>query len=223
MSRKQIFANLAPPPAEPPAEGASGAPQESPAPRRPSRMRPLIGSPDLIDDGSRSPVGALGQSLGEMSERSRRAEEIEKKLTAGQTIVELDPGSVEPSFVPDRMPADDETFRGFLEAIRKEGQQVPILVRPHPENREKYQVAFGHRRLRAAHDLGIPVKAIVRSLTDQELVVAQGHVNAGARLHRFPEQRCINDADENALEHGLVWCASGWGRIVLGLVDVLAT
>ena len=48
-------------------------------------------------------------------------------------------------------------------------------------------------------------------------------VNAGARLHRFPEQRCINDADENALEHGLVWCASGWGRIVLGLVDVLAT
>ena len=90
MSRKQIFANLAPPPAEPPAEGTSGAPQESPAPRRPSRMRPLIGSPDLIDDGSRSPVGALGQSLGEISERSRRAEEIEKKLTAGQTIVELD-------------------------------------------------------------------------------------------------------------------------------------
>jgi ParB family chromosome partitioning protein len=177
VSRKQIFANLAPPPAEPSAEGASGAPQESPAPRRPSRMRPLIGSPDLIDDGSRSPVGALGQSLGEISERSRRAEEIEKKLTAGQTIVELDPGSVEPSFVPDRMPADDETFRGFLEAIRKEGQQVPILVRPHPENREKYQVAFGHRRLRAAHDLGIPVKAIVRSLTDQELVVAQGQEN----------------------------------------------
>jgi ParB family chromosome partitioning protein len=140
-------------------------------------MRPLIGSPDLIDDGSRSPVGALGQSLGEISERSRRAEEIEKKLTAGQTIVELDPGSVEPSFVPDRMPADDETFRGFLEAIRREGQQVPILVRPHPENREKYQVAFGHRRLRAAHDLGIPVKAIVRSLTDQELVVAQGQEN----------------------------------------------
>jgi hypothetical protein len=28
-------------------------------------------------------------------------------------------------------------------------------------------------------------------------------VNAGARLHRFPEQRCINDADENALEPGL--------------------
>src|SRR5271166_6664308 len=35
-------------------------------------------------------------------------------------------------------------------------------------------------------------------------------VNAGARLHRFPEQRCINDADEKALEHGLVSWASSW-------------
>ena len=47
-------------------------------------------------------------------------------------------------------------------------------------------------------------------------------VNAGARLHRFPEQRCINDADENALEQGLVSWASGWGRIVFGRVGVVA-
>jgi hypothetical protein len=47
-------------------------------------------------------------------------------------------------------------------------------------------------------------------------------INAGARLHRFPEQRCINDADENALEHGLVSWASGWGRIVFGRVGVVA-
>jgi hypothetical protein len=47
-------------------------------------------------------------------------------------------------------------------------------------------------------------------------------VNAGARLHRFPEQRCINDADENAVEPGLVWRASGWGQIVFGRVGVVA-
>src|SRR5277367_3250510 len=34
--------------------------------------------------------------------------------------------------------------------------------------------------------------------------VERDGVNAGARLHRFPEQRCVNDADEKALEHGLV-------------------
>jgi hypothetical protein len=48
------------------------------------------------------------------------------------------------------------------------------------------------------------------------------HVNAGARLHRFPEQRCINDADETALERGLVSWASGWGQIVFGPVGVVA-
>src|ERR1700677_735034 len=47
-------------------------------------------------------------------------------------------------------------------------------------------------------------------------------VNAGARLHRFPEQRCINDAAENALEHGLASWASGWGQIVFGRVCVVA-
>lgn len=177
MSRKQIFANLTPPPSEAGPEMVNDDRQEFQAPRRPSRIRPLMGSPDLIDDGGRSPVGALGQSLGELSERSRRAEEIEKKLISGQIMVELDPGTVEPSFIPDRMPTDDEAFRGFVEAIRREGQQVPILVRPHPESAQKYQVAFGHRRLRAALELGIPVKAIVRSLTDQELVVAQGQEN----------------------------------------------
>jgi glycosyltransferase involved in cell wall biosynthesis len=38
-----------------------------------------------------------------------------------------------------------------------------------------------------------------------ECLAELGIVNAGARLHRFPEQRCINDGGENAIEHGLVW------------------
>jgi hypothetical protein len=47
-------------------------------------------------------------------------------------------------------------------------------------------------------------------------------VNAGVKWHRFPEQRCINNADENAREPGLVSWASGWGRIVFGRVGVVA-
>ena len=39
-------------------------------------------------------------------------------------------------------------------------------------------------------------------------------VNAGTKLHRFPEQKCINNADENGLEHGLFFWASGLGRMV---------
>lgn len=177
MSRKQIFASLTSSKSDASLDGSVQTNEAAQAPKRPSRIRPLLGSPDLVDDGGRSPIGAIGQSLGELTERSRRADEIENMLLSGQTVVELDTGAVEPSFIPDRMPADDEAFRSFVDAIRKEGQQVPILVRPHPELSDKYQVAFGHRRLRAATELGIAVKAIVRPLSDQELVVAQGQEN----------------------------------------------
>lgn len=169
MSRK-IFADL-PAPGSQPAEPAA-------TPRR-QAMRPLMAAleNEPLETARRSPVGALGQSLGEMSERTRRAEEIERRLSEGQTIVELDVADVEPSFIPDRMQIDDEAFGGFVEAIRAEGQQVPILVRPHPAMEGKYQIAFGHRRWRAAKTLDRTVKAVVRSLTDQQLVIAQGQEN----------------------------------------------
>src|SRR5271165_5440657 len=47
-------------------------------------------------------------------------------------------------------------------------------------------------------------------------------VIAGAKMHRFPEQKCINNADENGLEHGLFSWASGLGRIVGRRVGVVA-
>ena len=169
MSRK-IFADL-------PAPGSQ--PTESTATPRRQAMRPLMAALDIEtqETGRRSPVGALGQSLGEMSERTKRAEEIERRLSAGQTIVEIDVADVEPSFVPDRMQINDEAFVNFVQSIKAEGQQVPILVRPHPEKANKYQIAFGHRRWRAAKALDRPIKAVVRSLTDQELVIAQGQEN----------------------------------------------
>jgi ParB family chromosome partitioning protein len=42
-------------------------------------------------------------------------------------------------------------------------------------------VAYGHRRLRAAIEIGRPLRAVVRELSDPELVVAQGQENS-ARL-----------------------------------------
>lgn len=178
MSRKQIFANLTTTPSDNAADsGNTAQPDVEPRANR-VRVRPILGSSDLIDDPSRSPVGAIGQSLGEFSERSRRADLIEKKLAEGQIVIELDPTIVDPSFTPDRMPANDEAHEHFVDAIREQGQQVPILVRPHPEAPGRYQVAFGHRRLRAASTIGIPIKAIVRDLSDEQLVIAQGQENS---------------------------------------------
>ncbi|MBZ5762257.1 plasmid partitioning protein RepB [Rhizobium sp. VS19-DR104.2] len=110
----------------------------------------------------------------ESTERNLRAEEIERRLAEGQAVIELAAAEIDPSFVQDRMEGDID---GLRTSIREQGQQVPILVRPHPDQPGRYQIAFGHRRLRALKDLDLPVKAIVRDLSDEQLVVAQGQEN----------------------------------------------
>lgn len=151
-----------------------------------NRVRPLLGLDRPIKQSSA--LGAISQSLGGISEKVKRAEEIEQKLIEGQVIVELDPALIDNSFVPDRMEATEEQNAAFRELIREHGQNVPILVRPKPSDTERYEVAFGHRRLRAARDLGIKVRAVVRSLTDEQLVIAQGQENSGRTDLTFIER-----------------------------------
>ncbi|WP_026191671.1 plasmid partitioning protein RepB [Methylosinus sp. LW4] len=140
----------------------------------PHPARPLLGLDRPIKQSSA--LGAISQSLGDISERVKRAEQIEQKLVAGQTVVEIDPDLIDASFVPDRMDATPEQDAAFREMIREHGQNVPILVRP--KTPERFEVAFGHRRLRAARELGIKVRAVVRDLTDEQLVIAQGQENS---------------------------------------------
>lgn len=139
-----------------------------------NRSMPLLGVVRKERDPSTKLTANIGNALREQNERLSRAEEIERRLAEGQAVVELETSSIEPSFVQDRMQGEID---GLLASIREQGQQVPILVRPHPDQPGRYQVAFGHRRLRAVSDLGLPVKAVVRELTDEQLVVAQGQEN----------------------------------------------
>ena len=69
-------------------------------------------------------------------------------------VVELDPEKFEPSFISDRLaPIDDPQYRQLVESIRKDGQALPILARPHPGRTGIYQIAYGHRRWHAAREL----------------------------------------------------------------------
>lgn len=139
-----------------------------------NRSMPLLGVARRERDPATKLTANIGNALREQNDRLDRAEEIERRLAEGLSVVELDALDVEPSFVQDRMQGD---ITGLLASIREQGQQVPILVRPHPTHSGKYQVAFGHRRLRALTQLGLSVKAVVRELTDAQLVVAQGQEN----------------------------------------------
>jgi ParB family chromosome partitioning protein len=127
-----------------------------------------------MDAGKSKPMAAVSKSLGDLNDRSRRANEIERKLAEGQSIIELEASVIDPSFIQDRMGGDIESL---MSSIKEQGQQVPILVRANPDSPGRYQVAFGHRRLRALAKLGLPVKAVVRELTDEQLVIAQGQEN----------------------------------------------
>lgn len=151
-----------------------------------NRSRPLLGIDRPITQPSA--LRAISGSLGGLSDKAKRADEIEQKLLQGQTIVELDPHLIDDSFIADRMEATEEQSAAFRELIREHGQHVPILVRPKQGDTERFQVAFGHRRLRAARELGRKVRAVVRPLTDEELVVAQGQENSGRTDLTFIER-----------------------------------
>ena len=130
----------------------------------------------------------LTRSIGDLAAKADAAKELEARLTSGQVIVELDTAVIDPSFVADRMAQDDEAYAALRAAIAADGQHSPILVRPHPKEAGRYQVAFGHRRLRAAQQLGRPVRAVVRRLSDQELVLAQGQENSARADLSFIER-----------------------------------
>lgn len=152
----------------------------------PSEPRPTEVSGRRIPSGA---VRAMGLDLTRLQEEARRAELLERESRNGQAVLEIDPASVDPSFAEDRIArTSDADFRRLVESMGASGQQVPILLRPHPESAGRYQVAYGHRRLAAAAELGIPVRAIIRPLTDAELVIAQGKENAERRNLSFIER-----------------------------------
>ena len=78
----------------------------------------------------------------------------------------------------DRLAFTDADVASLAQSIRQHGQQVPIMVRPAPDQPGLFQIIYGRRRLRALRILGLPAKALVRSLSDSEAVLAQGQENA---------------------------------------------
>lgn len=88
-----------------------------------------------------------------------------KKLMEGEVIVDLDPRVIDVSFVADRLSDDGEEYQELKQAISESGQTTPILVRPSSSDSQRFMVVFGHRRLRVAKELGVPVKAVVKKWT----------------------------------------------------------
>ncbi|MGO4452442.1 plasmid partitioning protein RepB [Phyllobacterium sp. TAF24] len=118
---------------------------------------------------------------------SRSIKSSFEELAKG-SVVELDPDLIDGSFVSDRIEEDDQAFQELLTAIAERGQDSPILVRPHPSISGRYQIVFGHRRVKAARQLNKHVRAVVKPMADQDHVIAQGQENAARQNLSFIER-----------------------------------
>lgn len=118
-------------------------------------------------------IGAVSQSIEALKSRA---------------LLELDPHLIDAGGLQDRLETDDAEDAALLASIREYGQQVPVLVRPHPEEPGRYQIVYGRRRVLALRDLGQPVKALLRDLDDTALVMAQGQENTARRGLSFIEK-----------------------------------
>lgn len=138
---------------------------------------------------TRGALGAVTRSIDELAARADAARDLEARLTAGETVIDVDPDIIDPPFIADRLSHDDDAdFRTLVAAIEARGQDSPVLVRPHPNESGRYQLAFGRRRWRACKVLGRQVRAVVKKLSDRDLVLAQGQENSARANLSFIER-----------------------------------
>jgi len=139
---------------------------------KPPATEPAQGKPraNLMPRGA---VGALQSSLNRMQENA---------------VQELDASLIDMAGVEDRLGTDIQAQKQLEESLRAYGQQVPVLVRPHPKKPGRFEIVYGRRRLQALKTLGVPVKAMVRQLDDHALVMAQGQENTARQDLSFIEK-----------------------------------
>lgn len=142
---------------------APPAPASEPAETRVDVTRPRYSS---------GAIGAVSQSISDLKSRA---------------VQEIDPRMIDTGGLRDRLD-EDSGLEELIASIREYGQQVPVLLRPNPNDPERYQVVYGRRRVAALRQMQQPVKALIRILDDRELIVAQGQENSARRDLSFIER-----------------------------------
>ena len=179
-------------PGEPPSPSSSSMPGASPDAAAQPRELPREPAREHARSGA---INAMRSSWGELQKEAEAARKLREDARTGGHVVLIDPQTILPSPVVDRLSRAgdlDPGFEALKASIAADGQSVPVLLRPHSDPAKAadglFETAYGHRRVRAAKDLGLQVKAIVRPLTDDELVLAQGRENAERRDLSFVER-----------------------------------
>lgn len=134
--------------------------QPPPAPPTPAQTDDVDARPRFPNTGTMSGVKSTLRDL------------------SSNAVKEIDPALIDDGGPKDRLSISDSDVADLAESIRAHGQQVPIMVRPLPAAPGRYRVVYGRRRLRALKLIGVPAKALVRTLTDEQAILAQGQENS---------------------------------------------
>ena len=152
MARKNMF------------EGITPA-QRSEDPEMPALPRSAAKMPEVFQ--SAGPIAAIRNDLRSLSSRS---------------VQEIDPEMIEDTGLKDRLGSLDDDVAELRDSIAKHGQQVPILLRPHPTLSGRYQVVYGRRRNRGRS-----------RRQDRKLLLAL------ARKHPHQEGACAKPPDHSTM------------------------
>jgi len=145
-------------------------------------MKGLMGEDAPSDPPARVDAARPRYSKGAIGAVSRSIEDLKRR-----SVVEVDARMIDCGGLKDRLD-DDADLAVLIASIRDYGQQVPVLLRPNPNDPERYEIVYGRRRVAALQVLNMPVNALIRDLDDQALVLAQGQENAARKDLTFIEK-----------------------------------
>ncbi|WP_424976634.1 plasmid partitioning protein RepB [Dinoroseobacter sp. S124A] len=113
---------------------------------------------------------------------TNRALRSARDAVDGHKVWDLDPASIDTTGrMQDRLDMSD--VADLQDAIEANGQTVPILVRRHPEDPDRYLLVYGYRRLVAIQqsDKVDKVRALIATLDDRAAQQAQISENMARR------------------------------------------
>ncbi|VDC33665.1 plasmid partitioning protein RepB [Pseudogemmobacter humi] len=173
--------------------GAEPDPARPPAP--PPRM-------------TKGAIGAVGQSIADLKSRS---------------VIEIATDLIDNGGLEDRLDEDAEGLAELAESMRVYGQQVPVLLRHAPGAEGRYEVVYGRRRVAALKLAGLPVKAMLRDLTDRDLMIAQGQENALRKDLSFIEKaNFARQMRDNGFERAVICDALAVDKTVISRMLTVA-
>ena len=112
---------------------------------------------------------------------SNRALRSARDAVDAHHVWELDPAEIQDERYSDRL--DPKDVHDLRASIEQNGQTVPILVRRHATDPNRYLLVYGRRRLEAirASDKVSTVRALIANLDDTAALRAQVSENTGRR------------------------------------------